>query len=320
MSAGIVVLMVHGRKSYLVLGREQYAPNWRGAHKWSDFGGQFGDGEAPEAAAAREFFEETLGVFGSLKATLAARDHLFRAVVRRSTARHGVITKHLYVVRLPWDPAAAQRFHGRREHLKHILFTVAQIRRLQRSLSERRLPVPDYLHREPDRMLLISDLDAVEQLGSGRYRIRVRAAAAAADRYFGKFGDATIEATLPVPDDAADDYAKIIELKNWLDRLISAFPADLGARAIAYKDHGPVRAWLPYVRREFLEKDALRAWRLPELAAVVKSHARSKELLRTSFVAPLAIVLRQLGEAPTPAGRPRWAPDRGRRPSASASV
>jgi len=292
--------MVHGRRTWVVLGREQYSPGWRGSHKWSEFGGQCAEGETVEATAAREFFEETLGVFGDVRDALATRQYAFRLSVRRSTARHGLVTKHLYVLQMPWDATVAQRFHGRREHLKHILFAVSRIRHVQRRLAAGRHPVPDYLCRTGGRMLLVTDIDAIEQIGDGSYRLMARACVASADRYFGTFDHGPEPVEVIVPADAADEYARIIALKSWLDRLIASFPADVGARAISYKDHGPARAWLPYVRREFLEKDLLRGWRLPDLALAARVR---DDRFRISFVTPLAIALRQLARVGAEA---RW--------------
>lgn len=291
MSAGVVILMVHNGKSRLVMGREQYVPGWRGSSKWSDFGGQLSKGETHAAAAAREFYEETLGVFGSVGAAIAAGNYLLRVAVRRTTANHGIIVKHLYVVQLPWDATAAQRFHGRREHLKHVLFTIAQLRRLQRTLSEMRLPVPDHLHKDPSGTMLVCGIDAVEELNNNTFWVQVRVVknAPASGRYFGPFLSDVHHVTLPIPERAAELYVQMIELKNWLERLISAFPADVGAHAIAHKECGPVKSWLPFVRREFLEKDTIKAWELSDLAHIPPSD------LRNNFAAPLAIALARLG-------------------------
>lgn len=291
-SAGILVYMSDGKRTRVVLGREQYAHNWKGSLKWSDFGGRTKEGEDAVATAAREFYEETLGVFGDLKMVLRTKQYDFKLTVRRQTS-YGMMTKRLYVVKVPWDPTISQRYHGRREHLKAILFAVAKTRNIQRELAKNRLPVPDYLHRVNRQMVLITELDAIEHMSNGTYRVRVLGSTAEDQKYLGKLGPPT-EMTIDVPKETADLYAQLIQTKSWLDRLIAAFPEDVAKRAIVYKNMGPAPAYLPFVRREFLEKDEIRGWRIPELVRAL----RRRDHLRLSFGAPLKLALRELGNAP----------------------
>lgn len=288
-SAGVLVYMSDGKRTRVVLGREQYTQNWKGSLKWSDFGGRAKEGETPETTAAREFFEETLGVFGDLGTRLDSKTYDFKLTVRRETY-YGTMVKRLFVVRVPWDNQVVQRYHGRREHLKAILFITAKARELQRELAKGRHPVPDYLHRVDQRMVLVTELDAIEQLSNGHYRVRVKASTAKDQKYLGEMGQ-PVDMCIDVPKDTAETYAKLIQTKNRLDLLIAAFPEEVAQKAIIHKNLGPAKAYLPFIRREFLEKDEIKLWRTTELAKAL----RKREELRISFGAPLKLALRELG-------------------------
>lgn len=64
--AALVCYMVDPvwKKLYFLVGREKHTPGWpEGSDRWSNFGGRaVGQREDPEITAAREFFEETMGM------------------------------------------------------------------------------------------------------------------------------------------------------------------------------------------------------------------------------------------------------------------
>jgi hypothetical protein len=224
---------------------------------------------------------------------------------------------------------------------------VARIREIQRRLSQSRLPIPDYLCRIKDRVMLITNILQIEQCVDNSYWIRVRACYTAGEQYFrcpkpppqppqqqppsahsaaewmssdsensdndessdgSNFHLPQIDAAkavfeeinIPIPTAVADDYAKLITLKNWLDKLIASFPRDVGSRAITHRLHGSVPAWLPFVRRDFLEKDEIRPWMIDELQMCIAQRTGKcpvTSVLRGSFVVPLKLVLQQLSLA-----------------------
>lgn len=264
----------------IVLGREQHSKGWAGSLRWSEFGGHASheDDKSPVATAVREFHEETLGVLGDVKPILDRDEYSFHIVVRRRLkgAEH---VKYFYVVKLPYDASVEKRFYGRREHLKQILFTVARIREVQRALFRQRLPVPDYYHK--------FDLEASEM---------VRSAVCVEQREDGSMWSVVVThrdgAVLPhshrVNAAQAAQYAQLITLKNSLDRLIQAFPADVARDAVIRKLRAGEPSWLPFVKREYLEKDRVGFFSPEQLL-------RANDVrLRTSFVMPLNLVLQQL--------------------------
>ena len=55
------------KQYYFLLGKEQIKKGWKGSNKWSDFGGGRESKEQPIDTASREFYEETMGIFGNQK-------------------------------------------------------------------------------------------------------------------------------------------------------------------------------------------------------------------------------------------------------------
>lgn len=75
MYVGVLPFAIYRNKIYLLLGREKYVKDWRASHKWSDFGGRLEKGEKIKEGAAREFYEESMGlIVGSKEEALAMLD------------------------------------------------------------------------------------------------------------------------------------------------------------------------------------------------------------------------------------------------------
>lgn len=288
--------MIDNFQTWLLLGREQYAQDWAGSLRWSECGGACKSGEEdPAVTAGREFFEETLGVLGDPTDKLQERHYCFRLTIRRKSSKSQTM-KTLFAVRAPWNPEIIQEFHGRREHLRQILNTVARIREIQRQLAQDRWPVPDYMSRIDERLRLITSLTSIEQHHDDQYRVWLRVCEVP------KTPDEPPEPEEPisvdVPENVARQYMDMLSLWNELERCIGAFPAEVAHRAIVRRElRKGTQAWLPYIKRDFLEKDELRLWSLPELVEAL-AHPKGGPL-RHSFVTPLRIFLRQLakGEA-----------------------
>lgn len=282
-SAGVLAYMVSPEGEVrLVLAREQYTKRWGGALKWSEFGGRPKAGEAPLATAAREAFEESLGVFGDPAAALRRGEYNFCLTVLRETPK-GRVRRALYVLELPWDPGVAQRFFDRREHLLAVLHTVAQIRRAQRGLRKRGLPTPDAPWRHG---AFVVDVARVEVRGGGGAAVITARVTA---------GGLTTDRAIEVPAGDAELYAELLALKRRLDRLVGALPADLAARALRWREPGADRRrWVPVVDADFLEKDVVRLWPLDEVQGCIYH----RTALRPGFVVPLKLALQQLALQP----------------------
>lgn len=313
-SAGVVFFTHTNGDVRVLLGREQFLRGWRGSLKWSDFGGRAAavDQHCPAATAAREMYEETLGLFGNLKTTLLDGQYVCRLVLRRPGRRH---PRYLYLVEVPWPADLARRFHGRREHVKHILYTVARVRQLQQQLLRRhRAPVPDYPALLNRQMVRVTGLMGVEERTDGTCWVELRYTrtpchdALRARRRCDDRAHTPTPTTPPTPTNdqprckvrvdpaAADVYARMIELHNWLQVLIQAFPPDVATSIMSYQRLDNVPYWLPYVRKEFLEKDSIRAWTLDELHDMLARPGEHR--MRSSFAPALQVLLRYMSTAP----------------------
>ena len=284
MSAGIICYMMTDTGPQLILGREQHVKGWAGSLRWSEFGGNAdgSDHECPKLTAAREFFEESLGVMGDLSDTLRDDGYKFHVVVRQ-TSKHGPRTKFFYIVELPYDSTVAQRFQGRREHLKNILYSVARLRDMQRALLRSKLPAPDYAFDIGGLKSMVRKVESIEKYDNGTFAVQFCTAGdargLAADRRH----------TLKVTQAQAERYASLIGLKNWLDRLIAGFPEKLGKAAIVFKTRCGQKAWLPYVKKEFLEKDMVGTF---DTKAIYENSCDIR--VRRSFTMPLNLIAQQL--------------------------
>ena len=137
-------------KAYVCLGKEKRVANWYGSEKWSDFGGapkrtesanhkgartfkgsaRHGPKESPEACAAREFHEETLGMLKLWKTEECPRQSwrpIAKALENRRYAYKITIflTDELsyvtFVKQVPWQPEVPKLFKKMREKLYCIM-------------------------------------------------------------------------------------------------------------------------------------------------------------------------------------------------------
>ncbi|BCU03093.1 hypothetical protein [Pandoravirus japonicus] len=99
-----------GRDVVVLLGQERYEPGWRDSGRWSDFGG--GVERAADrdevAAAAREAYEETMGMLGSrdeIEAALRSAAAAGRLVEARSPK--GAV---VFLWEVPYDAALPTQF------------------------------------------------------------------------------------------------------------------------------------------------------------------------------------------------------------------
>lgn len=80
---------------YFLLGQEQFKQDWEGSTTWADFGGGREGNETPKEAAAREFYQESMGFWGSQETILARLDDLKRVEVNNG---------YMYLMEIPYFP------------------------------------------------------------------------------------------------------------------------------------------------------------------------------------------------------------------------
>ena len=105
---------------------------------WCGFGGGPNEGEFPEATAAREFSEETMGIIAlsnnrpggdihhdklfenSVRHTLLAKDYFFRLNIHINS-KTGAGVKVFFVKQVPWQPDVCDKFKATRKSLLDII-------------------------------------------------------------------------------------------------------------------------------------------------------------------------------------------------------
>lgn len=100
--AGIVPFARRHGKVYIVLGRESNDIPFPDSGKWSDFGGGSHAAETEEECAAREGFEETMGLFGS-------KQELMEKITNcQATIRHFKYVS--FIIEVDYDESLPKQF------------------------------------------------------------------------------------------------------------------------------------------------------------------------------------------------------------------
>lgn len=150
MGAGVIPVSVDpsGRVCFL-LGRERFIPKYKGSCRWSGFEGGRKENETVYQCAQREYQEESLGVMPPLPEEGGTRldEEVMRIVIRFASDVERVHCTYLLFV--PWEEDAPDRFLSRRHRLEDVDFAMQQLRmfpdvehyrdRVQAALREARL-------------------------------------------------------------------------------------------------------------------------------------------------------------------------------------
>jgi len=122
-SAGVLpVAAAPSGELFCLLGKEESATQWRGSRRWAPFTGGREEGETVEAAAAREFVEESLACVrvtadphewqtAEPVQQLLEQGSLLQARLWRANAAG---SRALFVLPVPWQPHAPARFAATR--------------------------------------------------------------------------------------------------------------------------------------------------------------------------------------------------------------
>lgn len=87
-----------------LLGREHVEANWTGSNSLSDFGGAPDGDEKPDEAAAREFWEETMGLLGNEETLLG----MIKRDARPTVLPYSIGV--MWLLPIPYDPELPTRF------------------------------------------------------------------------------------------------------------------------------------------------------------------------------------------------------------------
>lgn len=315
MCGGVLVYMVAPNgATYVVLGREQYVRGWKSSLTWCDFSGQRdNDLDRDEiATASREFFEESIGIFGDMEPRLRSNQFSHHITMRRNDQS---VARSMYAVQVPWTADVARRFYGRREHLRQILFVVAETRKLQCELNKLQAPVPDFIHTihradgdvdagegvnycSEGRRVLIIGIDRLFESEDGATHIGLKYVCASRHR---TNHEPIRNISVQIDPNQIPIYRQLMALHDRFSSLYMSFPSEVTERAMVWRQYDQgVKSWIPYVRHEFLEKDRLRLWSILELNDEATHHWRSDtpSQIRHSFMPVLKLLLNELAYNP----------------------
>ena len=285
MGAGVVPVALAPDGTYRVLlGRERFLPQWKGSCRWSGFEGSRKEGERVRQTAVREFCEESLGVLQDDVADAVARDaHWIRIVLRIRNERRSAAERYhaTYVVPVAWDAHAPERFLKTRLALEHV----------DRAAQEWRYARPAALGEED----FVGDVTP-----------RADGAAHVSDVAPRTWARMVVQGGGCVAGEAARGVLEWQRLRDRVERTLVAHPGVTTRRCA----RGLLQS--VHLNRDYMEKDQVRWWTVPELRQVLSAHGHlGHDRFRPYFLPVLQTLLQELAAAPPPLTRfPQDAPPR----------
>ena len=122
--AGIILMSVDPNGNFqILLGRERYVNQWKGAADGLDSRDLRKDGESIMVTAMREFNEESMGTvvhMEDLEDALKQKNYYIRIVLKISNFRKPERYHVTYVVFVEWNENLPHRFQNVRSHLEYV--------------------------------------------------------------------------------------------------------------------------------------------------------------------------------------------------------
>ena len=278
MGAGVIpVAYDETGEMRVLLGRERYMPQWKGSCRWSGFEGARKEGESMIDTAAREFFEESMGVPGPkemLKTAVRAGTHLARIVLRIHSDRKPDRFHVTYVLKVPWDPTLPQKFHDLRMTIEHI----------DRCSQEWRFFRPS---------VLVSDDQHVGPVDCADGRATLTCSAQTSPRVLCTPWTLHPHDSRAITATITDDPRRVNNVVMW-SRLRDRVSRSLVDHPSVHVVRDPV--WnlvqAATVCKDYLEKDQIRWWRLEDLRQVMRGNGTiGTDRFRPYFLPVLQIFL-----------------------------
>jgi ADP-ribose pyrophosphatase YjhB (NUDIX family) len=270
----------------LLLGKERYINHWRGSLKWSGFEGGRKNGEDVERTAAREFFEESLGVvrlhecdtdIDSVVDALCSDRYVARIVLcilhgEESERRYHVT----YIVETAFGDACIQNFTDRRRQLAELEMKTQQLSRVAALSSKLELPREGEMHGATV-VMAISEVERLDEL-----RMRV---------CYLDNQDRTHEHEVLATKEACDAYVRWFSLRHECSVRIDeayqhAVHVECDALGLVLHSH---------VVDDHIEKQSIRWWSASELDTVLQNGGLfCSEYFRAYFLPLLQQTLEEL--------------------------
>jgi len=287
---------------YFLLGKERKNNMWRaGSDKWSDLGGKVSsDAPTAEETAAKEFLEESLAMVryfetdviprqqcGDIAASLCREEFVFKLKLTFGTVDN---PKHYvtFVKQIPWDPSLVTRFDTCRKMLLHprsYSKTDDWVRLV--SLNPSVHYINNYInthrrdrHGDPHADDWVSGIASTKQgRKKSRSRCRLHGKPQGRERVIG----ASAETTNSEPGKCIGNNAN---------------NGNNNDHSSSTNDHSSCCHLL--IREEFMEKQTLGFWSIPQLQHAVETHGilfkrdGKIERCRASFTAVIELVMSEL--------------------------
>ena len=290
MGAGIIPISVDTDGDIKVLlGRERFVNQWRGSCRWSGFEGARKEGETMRDTALREFQEETLDVVSRIEDVtrcVTDRQYYIRIVLKISNERKPDRYHATYVLAVEWDEDVQSRFQKTREHVEYV-------DRLAQEWHHLRPP----LLGERD-----VDVGPVRDMGDGSCvvwrTVTDDTRVVAQPRWTQDEGNPTLLR-------AHADAAECASLQAW-DRVRDRLHRALREQHPCIRCRRDATWGLLQdvaVERDYLEKDQVRWWSLPQLEAVLDGRGQwGGERFRPYFLPVLQTLVDELRTKPPVVG------------------
>jgi len=268
--AGVVpVARRYDGKLVFLLAREQHTPNWRGSCKWSGFEGGRKAFETIEETACREWREESIDIIPGLEQKLRSRGYVCRYTLNIVPNRACRIASE----------RSNERYHV--TYLVQIPYSEDVVCRF----NTRRAALRNVVDRA-------TALQSVQRALGGSSPLR------SAERHDDEHGTLTFESGTVVDGAATTRW---FDHQRQLSNAIEQVGCDIAVRQTQCASTGEIMD--ATVNRDFLEKESIAWWSLPELRDVLRNGGRSgEESFRTYFLPVLCGILAHVESLETKSG------------------
>lgn len=297
--AGILPFCVCDGRVLFMLGKEQVG-QWKSSSRWSGFEGGRKESESCVQNAAREFVEETLGVFTPqwdtrpLQDALLERRYALRVCLLMKSA--AATKKHVtYVVQFPMDELRVQTFEARRTCLLSLDAAASKLAELQK-----RIPTQYPFLFNGDSFMVdgfcnvtVLDVLSVEQvLKYVRIKWLLRETLLSGGRVYEKVVMYRLS-------EGAAAYCEWHASRGVVEDMYAA-AVQMGVDQCAVVERcARGRIQRLHVKHDFIEKCTIRLWTVDELLCVVENRgAYRSELFRPYFMFVLEQAMRAFGARP----------------------
>ena len=283
MGAGIIPVSVDpDGVLQILLGRERYVNQWKGSCRWSGFEGSRKEGEKLIDAAVREFREESMDIIVNerdLVQALEHEDYYIRIVLKVSSERKPERYHVTYVVFVEWDAELPSKFQMTRSHAEYV----------ERLCQEWKHIRPSFLGEPGD------EVGPIHERGDGSFVVlkNVHNSPCILQSPW-CYDDNKKFIRAEICDDRCQ---KLLHWKNVRDRLGRAFTKH---RCIQFQhDNTWGLVQDVHISKDFLEKDQVRWWTIPQLDQVMANRGQfGAERFRPFFLPVLQTLLSELHSSP----------------------